>query len=429
MRKRRKSSILPLLLACLVPVGLFTFVVFSQVVYPFKLDDITSYQVLPTYHWDLLAYLAHDYQMWESRLLLTTLAVTLTHAIWLWRLLAIAAFSATAIVPVFYFKIKNRPLAILLTTLLVALIPLEYHFNTGAITTTSNYLFPFAAGLIAWLPIIRSLQGLAVPRTFYFLAFPFLILANNSEQIMVVSFLLLGLALGSNIIRRSRIGLLTRLIWLTETIGSFLFWHFSPGIAIRIKQEIWKQFPGFEQLSFFKKLQMGQSITSQYLFTKSLWLPALLLLALALASLYRRRFLTLIPLVLPAYLMIRPSQFTIFQANSTTVHDARVAADNQLLNTSYTAIFLAATALIVLAFILLKTYIPIFILGVGYATSLMLGFSPTIVPSQGRTQLYLLYACAYAILYLTMICTTDKIKLIKNGGNNHGSSSLFERKK
>lgn len=212
----------------------------------------------------LIAVLKTRYWNWTSHLIIEAVLLLLVHAPFLWRILDTVIMIWIAVALSLIFNPKKHIGVNWVIVLCVLAFPFFSMSSAGWIATTLNYSWPLAFGLLALLPIVRRLQQKSTPIWLYVLSVPALLFACNHEQMCAVMCAVCGI--------------LTLYLWLrnkqfpwfpaVQTLlcgASMLFILTCPGNSARTEDEILSWFPEFSQLSFLRKLELGYS-SSMYQF-------------------------------------------------------------------------------------------------------------------------------------------------------------------
>lgn len=180
---------------------------------------------------------------------------------WLWRIFnpLVLSTAVWAVHKTSPLKVKNNT-----TTLIcfAVIFPTFVLVDAGFIATTVNYLWPVTFGILNLIPIINSFYGLKTNKLFLVFLIPLLAYATNMQQLCAV---LLAVFIISNLyfifIKKTfkPYLILQFLITLAGTFYS-LFANFS-GDNSRMLRETNRYFPGFGELKFFEKFELGFSST------------------------------------------------------------------------------------------------------------------------------------------------------------------------
>ena len=221
----------------------------------FNGDDIRYAKVLSNQ--TLIDYIGFRYYNWSSRIIIDGLTVFLTRQnMILWKILDIIIYSFG----VYYIiKLVNRNYSKKISYLGVCLF-LMYPFyemaSAGWISTTLNYSWCFAFGIISFLPLIYESRGEKANGFIYIISFLALIFASNQEQTVA---LILGfnvLYLIYSAIRKKGINNYNVLSIVIAAI-SLVFILTCPGNGVRFAYEVTSWYPEFAGFGVMEKSYLG----------------------------------------------------------------------------------------------------------------------------------------------------------------------------
>lgn len=225
-------------------------------------DEIHFRTKLISYNYDLISLLIWRWGHWSSRLFLEfpmyLLAVLPPIC---WKILDCFCFFV-----LFYILSKFTKQHLFLAVCLCSY-PLIHLASAGWIATTTNYLWPFTAGLAAFYLLIK-ITSLEFTKYRYILLYTFLLLyAGNSELIACLYLLtiLLFILYDHFFVYKSRIQNKAILLWsvLLSILGIFNMF-LCTGNKHRIQKEIVKWMPAYTKISFLRKLQICIISTIQH---------------------------------------------------------------------------------------------------------------------------------------------------------------------
>ncbi len=208
-------------------------------------------------------FLKMRYRTWTSRIVIETILVYV--AKWnpfIWRIgNAIMIIILICAVSKAFGQGEETENRIIFSCLL-PFIPIASLKSAGWITTTVNYLWVLALGLVVIVSLRRIVEGqLRFPG--FFISLPALIYAANMEQMAAI---LLGAYLVTGVYMASAKKPIPWMYFIQFfiVILSLCFILFSPGNMRRTMVETEKYFPIFDQLTVFEKLSMGFLVTLRY---------------------------------------------------------------------------------------------------------------------------------------------------------------------
>lgn len=385
-------------------------------------DDVYFRKVLQEHtlwEWTVLRY-----QTWASRNLIEFVMVILCIKPILWRL------SMPFVMLVFAFAIyrlfgKTRKDSILicgLTVVLFSSLHLEGMNSAGYIATTLNYFWPAGFGLVAFFPIKKILEGKRF-QWYEYLVYPVCMLFGANQEQMCCILLAVYLVFLVYFIKEKRLHVLY-FLQLLLVLGSLLFILTCPGNAVRNELEILRWNPHFSVMTLFDKIDVGISCALQYFLRAD---TLILLFAVSLAVLVFQKFqdpfyrgLAFVPAAAallfgpfgPAINALYPGFTETFAALDIQYGWLNLFASGV---SSLTAFALGCLILVCLMISIYLVFGPgskaffmvlLFVLGIG--TKMIMGFSPTVVPSGDRTALFLYMTLL--VLLTVVYQELDKIK-------------------
>jgi len=377
----------------------------------------------------LYSFLLNRYTTWSSRIIIEIWAIVINQVPILWwfldtAILLLAAYSLRLLLP------KMDKKATYFLVCLVFIYPFIDMRTAGWITTTMNYTWPLAFGLYAMVSIKKILNGEPLRIYQYVLSVSALLYAANHEQ---MGTLLAGFFIFFSIYQ---IVVQKRLHWFLAlktvlSIASMVFILTAPGNGIRTAWTIGTQFPGYVDLSLFNKIEMGFSSTLFGLVMKpnlSFLLFGLLLFLAAKVKNQSRVFLITasLPLVFslvfgllgPVFGKLLPfvgtirGAMTVTGTNPTFSHPISLVPDLLLL--------LVCISVIISLYRLFElkrdAWLVLLVLGAGFASRMIMAFTPAIWFSEARTFIYLYFALIYCSVRLFQIVqasgTTENERIV-----------------
>lgn len=391
-------------------------------------DDV--YYAAEHGEWPLSVFLEQRYANWSSRVVIEAVMMPLTIApTWVWKFLDIWMLLLLVVNAADLFALGRKTQSQILFFAGIWMIPLLSINGAGWIVTTTNYLWVLTLGLVALRPLKHWLCQEKCAKWEYAVCPLCTLYAANMEQMAAIlcgAYLVCGVYL---LVRKRKVSPLY-LVQVLLIIGMLYFVLSAPGNGVRNQFEMERYLPVFEFLSIWQKTLMGFLDTGRYYLaggtTQGCYTFALLSGALFAALLQKKmadrsaaknkrfaecgKLLTaLAPLAfywgvghLGNYLL---SQHAFPRGG----HIVGVLGGNRYLpelgaysvglvamQTAVYLILLLCTALTVY-FIHGKseeTLLELIVLAAGFASKVILGFSPTIYVSGERTALF----CSTAFL-------------------------------
>ena len=215
-------------------------------------DDITYYEVVRLYP-SILDFVKFRYEAWTSRVIVEFIICCFHYLDLIWFKLAYAAiFTLICFNLARVLGITKIP-EIVMINLLVLSFPLFHMSDAGFIAVTINYAVPILCLLVALLPIVRTIRGESSTSLQWFVAIICLVIASSVE---ISAALLLGLMIYCNILlvlgKKS-----INLVFCIVPILGIVFTMMCPGNAIRLSQEIPIHMPDYESWTFTDKILQG----------------------------------------------------------------------------------------------------------------------------------------------------------------------------
>lgn len=203
----------------------------------------------------LLEFLEDRYEGWSSRLIIEAVMMLMVKHVLVWRILNIAMILLLVWAAADLFGIGNRLRAQLIFFAEIWTVPFTSLCNAGWITTTVNYLWVLALGILAMRPVKHSLRDEKCPKWEYVVCPLCVLYAANMEQMGAV---LLGvyLVFGAYLLYQRRLQPLF-IVQLLLIVVSLLFILSVPGNAVRILTETERHFPAYADMNVGEKLWMG----------------------------------------------------------------------------------------------------------------------------------------------------------------------------
>lgn len=393
---------------------LMWFAVFLRV-WPISGDDLNYYSHVNKYG---LFYILHEqFTTWTARGIIEFfqfILYILPQYEWFFRVINSAMFTLIAYCTVKYcsefsFTADRKKTFVIMSA--AFLFPIDILATAGWIATSANYLWPAAIGMYAFLPIVEYLKNKKIKKHYYIFSTLAMIFACNEEQVSALLFTLLASIIVYLLIKKRRIfiyGLVLDLI----AFGMMLFSLTWSGNANRKESEIISWNPVFNMQGIPEKAINGFLSTNYYLLLSSsiLVLIMCILFALVIRQKYRDRMLSFIGWIPAGFFAIfgtfKNLTLQIFPAIKQLyildIDDAAVFNSDIIVSCTIQIFIILLIALcLMLAFGGEKgLLIGLLWLG-GYATRVIMGFSPTLYASSTRTFSFL--ATVIIIIYVLLI--------------------------
>lgn len=357
---------------------------------PYFRDAIANYG-------SLAAYLKVRYTMWSSRLLIETVLAYMPHMTLLWRLIDSLVMTGFAALSARLVGAQEDATTGWGLCALVLFMPLATICEAGWMATSINYTWPAVCVLAALLPLRRALCGERLPRGEAILSVPALLFACSHEQCCAALLGLLIVGIAAVAVRQGRLPRFCA-VQLALCLACLAVIALCPGNKIRYVDEQ-GAFPGFDELPLMTKVEMGFSATGYALiFEKDGVFPAFALLLAALVWLQRRDFFARALSAAPAAASLALGYFPSLTeqllprithlrgALGMTGTGATLSSIGSLMpDVLIGGVFLCVVYSLFAALGAQKGWPALLVLLAGLATRMMMGFSPTIWGSGGRT--------------------------------------------
>lgn len=391
----------------------------------------------------LSEFLAERYDSWSSRLLIEAVMMLLINHSLIWRVLNIAVVLLLIWITADLFGIGNRLQAQFLFFVSVWMIPFASLCSAGWITTTTNYLWVLALGLLALRPIGHWLKGESCPEWEYLICPLCALYAANMEQmgaILLGSYLVFG---GYLVYLKRRLSPFY-FIQLGLTLVSMLFILSAPGNAVRSLAGTEVIFREFSDMSVGEKLWMGFLENAHYYIAGGYenccclfgCLSGVLMISFV-GKIAGERQSTesrqLWPNVWKGIAVCLPLisylcctwffPYLLWEVNIPRGRDLlwALSYNRQIPSQSpgqpsmiviQTSFYLAVLCCVALTIRLLhgkseESRLQLLVLGAGFASRLLMGFSPTIYASGDRTALFCSMAVLIVILRNMQLCLRE----------------------
>jgi hypothetical protein len=237
----------------------------------FNGDDIRYAKVLTNQ--TLIDYVNYRYYNWSSRVIIDGLIAVLTrYDMIIWKILDIIVYT----LGVYYIiKLVNKNYSkkiAYIGVLLFLMYPFYEMASAGWISTTLNYSWCFAFGIISFLPLIYENQGEKVKGYIYVISFLALIFAANQEQTAALIFGFNLLYLINSLVNKRSINRFNVLATVVTAI-SLVFILTCPGNSVRFAYEVTSWYPQFANFTIVEKSYLGLVTTFGNLIEQKIIFP------------------------------------------------------------------------------------------------------------------------------------------------------------
>ena len=391
----------------------------------------------------LLTVLKLRYEQWSSRVIIEAVVILLTNANpWVWRILN------TLMVILLVWNVgdlfglgdtRERRQAQFFFYGMMWVVPMFSLYSAGWIATTVNYLWTLTLGTVALRPIKRWFTGQKCAPFEYVVCPLCVIFAANMEQMGAILFGVYILC-GIYFFAVGRRWGCFYFIMLGLILLSFLFILFSPGNDLRIIAETQRFFPTFQNLNSIQKLEMGFIESAHYYLAAgheqvSYLFPMLSgILLMEMAARRQRKGVYILQFFIAFYpfafywIIGHLGKYLLYHNYLTRgLNIIGVLGLNRQLpgEGNFDAhmvglqviIYLFCLGCVVLTIFFLhrkswETILQLLILGTGFLSRVLIGFSPTLYASGDRTAIFASAAILIVTLRNIQIYLSSKPKII-----------------
>ena len=347
----------------------------------------------------LFPWIIDRYNTWSSRVIVeSVLIIVMNFGEVFWKVLNITSLILLAVSISKLLVDKNIRRYNWVIMALILVYPLEDMSTAGWAATTINYIWPLSLGLYSLIIVKKILKNENIKWYEYVLSTLALIYAINVEQMCAI-LLVIYVPVTLYLILKKRTNIYM-VIQSMICILSLIFILTCPGNAARDISETATWFPEFAYLSFMQKLLMGYSSSlAKFIFEpNAVFIIAGTLLFILVCLKEKNKYIRIIS-SLP---MVCSIVFGIFGFAIAKIVPGIYNPVNSMTQYGITKIIpLAILTISGLSFIFsiyicfkrsVKGLICIYILLLGFASRMAIGFSPTIWVSNDRTFLYMYFS-------------------------------------
>jgi hypothetical protein len=337
----------------------------------------------------------------------------LPHIIWVIADTAMVVVAAVSITKLAGYKEKRSTNWFLVCMILVY--PFHHMSTAGWKATTVTYLWSLALGLFSMIPIRKHFDGKEFRPYEYIFYLAALVYGVNQEQMAAVTTGIFIVAL-LYFIREKKFHWFIALETFIATFG-FVMALFTPGNEKRALDETLIWFPEYGNLSLFNKIEIGFSSAGYKLIFNSNWVFIIFALILCVIvwkkygdTLYR--IIASIPLIIslvfgPFKGILEEGFPGIITITEALTEYGTITTENYLEASSYFPIIIIG---IVIGSILLSFYLIYensiyslfmgYLFLVGFASRIVMAFSPTVWASSWRTYIYMYFSVIVITVFL-----------------------------
>ncbi|MFR9058246.1 DUF6056 family protein [Eubacterium callanderi] len=392
-------------------------------------DDLTFRNYIENQ--SILSFLIQRYKTWSSRVLIEAVLVgmvSMNHLIWCLLDSLVVVLLAWSIAKLFFEKSGYSNALNWIIVSLILIYPFYLLSSAGWVATTLNYLWPLSFGLASFIPIKKYFENKKINIFESFLYSLLVIFAANNEQMAIIIFVIYAVFAIYFFMQKKRVSLYL-LFNLFLTIISLLFILSCPGNDNRAIAEA-QRFPGYDGLNIVQKILAGFLPTTTFFF-EGYNLEYLIFVCLILVCIWLKykdkvhRMIGALPLLVYTFWLVGFEVVVAIKPDlliySPVQYIKSIASFENL--TFY--LYSIMNALIVLLLVLCLFFIfrkkgefllVLLILGVGLASRITMGFSPTLFLSEFRTYLFFVFAifiiCVLLFDELSKFMSSDQFKYI-----------------
>ena len=358
------------------------------------------------------AFLVKRWNKWSSRLLIETIVVlVLKKPVWLWMTIdiAVSVLLAYLLFGILFHK-KDSGILPWIGGVLFLLYDFREMSSAGWMTTTINYWWVLAAGMIAFLPLYFHYREEPVKPWLYILAVPCGLFAANQEQVGIIFVCTALYMLGLYLYEKRKV---PQYLYCLLGIGLFclILVFLCPGNEVRKISNIDFWFPSFAGFNIIQKGLLGWYGLLRSFFEDMNWLFVGFTLVLFAAVAIRKtrwyeKVIAAIPLLsnIALFACIQISRFYDAGPVNKVVHafdfdqpivyyHGSLPNKLRLLMLAYTLVCVCIVYTMYVLWGKTKRFCHLFaVLTIGAISKVSMGMSPTIWASSERTTIFLLFA-------------------------------------
>lgn len=364
------------------------------------------------------------YFNWTSRVIIEYTLLTvlkISKYAWIFLEAGMVALLGYSISEIFVKKEYKKEINILLLFLILAY-PMNIMGSAGWAATTTNYMWPLATAMFALIPIKKAWNNEKMKWYMYPLYAIALLYACNQEQACAIvcgAYLVFTTLL---IIRDKKIHPFV-VVQTVLAVASIIFILTAPGNYVRKESEMISGFKDYEMINFQDKISLGFTTTLGDIIEQNdiPFTILTLVIAVYIFMSYKEkiyRIVALIPLMTMTCLgILSEITFNIFPLLGSfrdvlTSHEMILTAANcnnflYVLPIIFSMIvFMCIVLSILLIFKNLKDNLAVFVFLVGFASRLIMGFSPSVFMSSIRT----IFFFDFSMLIVSLLICQEFLK-------------------
>lgn len=389
----------------------FSLMLFIHFFMGFFGDDIIHSQVLNKY--SMLEYSFVQYNHGSSRFIIDVIGAFFSSInMYFWALFDSFLFTVGAFYVIKVINKKENKNIIILGILLFLIYPFAQMSSAGWVATTMTYLWPFALGMVSFIPLINERNGEETTPLVYLISIVSLLYAANKDQNCVILVGVHVLYLISSILNKRGISMYN-IIALIISVISFVLILKCPGSANRVAMEISTWYPAYANFGILQKIYLG-TVPTFGILIKDKFLLAIfysLLSICAAAKIDNKHlkyffyfnvlFILLLTVFSPFLTNLFPHIQKIFDVFA---YQGIPNLSNYAIMAIIICIYLLVNSCIMLYVICDKNIFPGLLFLLGFASRFVMGFSPTIFASSERTMFTF-----YMVIILLSLMVINKL--------------------
>ena len=383
-----------------------------------------------------VSFLVSRYKCWSSRTFIEFFLLFFVKYRHLWRIFnavsnVISAVSISYLIGCINFRNLNSFLC--MATLLI---PQYIFFNTGWVATTLNYSWPICFGLVSLVLIKKSMnKSQKIHWQEYILLFLSSLFASNQEQVCLMLSLVYVFCFFYYTYKNKRLNK-ALLLSLFANFTMLIYEATCPGNRARYAEGLMNLLPNFNTLALYRKLDLGFSSTLHEIITKpNLLFPFFSLLIFLCVFSKSKGSINFFISGIPFFTFISfnfldkifPRELEGISALkcSLTKYGSGITLKSPrsiILDLLFLAVVFSVVYSLFLCFENKFNFLFSFgILSIGFASRMLMGFSPTIWASGERTFLFLYFSMIMVSVLVYREINSDKVK-----GNVYMSLGLLD---
>lgn len=373
-------------------------------------DDVTYFKgvINRSYDGSVVNYIYDRYLTWTSRIIIEPIMIFLLDInIWVWKVLDTLVYVLIAKNLAILVNDKNEYQLDYIICALVAAYPISTLFGTGWLAVSLNYVWPLMLALFVLTLFKKIMDGKEIKVYQLILYVLASIFAFNQEQTVMLMTVYIIIFLGVIIWKKKYNKSISIILGLEIiiAIAQLLFSVLSPGNNMRSQYEIlWRR--DFGMFSLIERIYLSFNITMKEIFTnKSIGVFFVILLFFTTYLVFQNyksiiiRLISIIPVV--SFLLITFNEY--FLKYNFIVEIDVTNYDSIKCYLFIAIVFIVIGCLAINIYLLYpdssKIILFLIVLGMGLASRVVLGISPTLYnPVRDQTYIFMQFSIIYVIV-------------------------------